>query len=168
MPRILFRAIPIDDARHLQSGGADAYGAVPERRVSDGNGVPCRHCLRDVVAGEEYLVLAYRPFPALQPYAETGPIFVHAEPCERATDQAETPASLMKRKAHLIKGYGPDDRIVYGTGNIVTSDELAHAAAQILERNGIAYVHVRSAMNNCYTCRIDVASANDFATVRPH
>ena len=60
MPRILFRAIPTDDARHLQSGGADAYDAVPERRVSDGDGVPCRHCLRDVVAGEEYLVLAYR------------------------------------------------------------------------------------------------------------
>ena len=27
-----------------------AYGLAPERRVSDGDGVPCRHCLQDVAA----------------------------------------------------------------------------------------------------------------------
>ncbi len=58
----------------------------PERRTSNGVGVPCRHCLRNVEAGRDYLILAYRPFPALQPYAETGPIFLHAEPCERALE----------------------------------------------------------------------------------
>ena len=30
----------------------DAYGMTPERRLSDGDGVPCRHCLRNVGAGE--------------------------------------------------------------------------------------------------------------------
>jgi hypothetical protein len=108
-----------------------------------------------VVEGEAYLILAYRPFPKLQPYAETGPIFLHAEPCERAADQTDTPALLMKRAAHLIKGYGADDRIVYGTGKIVTSPELSASAEAILERADVAYVHVRSALNNCYTCRIN-------------
>ena len=55
----------------LQRGGPDAYGMPPERRISDGDGVPCRHCLRTVAAGKDYLVLAYRPFPEFQPYAET-------------------------------------------------------------------------------------------------
>ncbi len=62
---------------------------------------------------------------------------------------------LVKRKAHLLKGYGADDRIVYGTGQIVPSAELEAAAADILAREYVAYVHVRSAVNNCYTCRID-------------
>lgn len=155
MPDIVFKAMPTADARFYQSGGTDAYGLTPETRISDGDGVPCRHCLRDVAKGEAYLTLAYRPFPELQPYAETGPIFLHAETCARAADAAEVPPMLAKRKTHLIKGYGADDRIVYGTGQIVASADLAEAAAGILERSNVAYVHVRSSVNNCYTCRID-------------
>jgi len=157
MPPLKFTAMPTEEARHFQKGGADAYGLPPERRISDGSGVPCRHCLQDVEKGEAYLVLAYRPFPALQPYAETGPIFLHAEPCQRAADVATTPAMLMRRKAHLIKGYGTDDRIIYGTGQVVASGELEGAAAAVLAREDVAYVHVRSALNNCFTCRIDRA-----------
>lgn len=157
MSSIQFIAMSTDEARHFQSGGLDAYGLQPERRTSDGDGVPCRHCLQDVAAGEDYLILAYRPFPALQPYAETGPIFLHAAPCERAAASPDIPPMLAKRKAHLVKGYGADDRIVYGTGQIVPSAELEGAAAAVLERPDVAYVHVRSALNNCFTCRIDRA-----------
>jgi hypothetical protein len=157
MTNLRFVAMPTEDARHHQSGGADAYGMAPERRTSDGNGVPCRHCLTDVADGEDYLILAYRPFPDPQPYAETGPIFLHASACQRATDASSLPPMLAKRKAHLIKGYGADDRIVYGTGQIVAPDELEAASSKILAREDVAYVHVRSALNNCYTCRIDRA-----------
>ena len=55
----------------------------------------------------------------------------------------------------LIRGYGADDRIVYGTGQVVATAELATAAAQLLERPEVAYLHVRSASNNCYQCRIE-------------
>src|SRR5690606_28755477 len=75
---IRFVAMPTDQARAYQRGAPDAYGNPPERRISDGSGIPCRHCLQHVAAGQDYLTLAYRPFPALQPYAETGPIFLHA------------------------------------------------------------------------------------------
>src|SRR5262245_46547634 len=84
-------ALPTHSVRALQAGGADAYGMTPERRVPDGDGVPCRHCLRNVEAGAEYLILAYRPFPQLQPYAETGPIFIHAESCTRAAATGDMP-----------------------------------------------------------------------------
>lgn len=157
MTSLCFVAIYTEDARHFQAGSVDAYGLTPECKTSDGDGVPCRHCLQDIAEGEEYLVLAYRPFPALQPYAETGPIFLHAKRCERAADSATIPPMLAKRKAHLIKGYGWDDRIVHGTGQIVAADELEAQAARVLQRDEVAYVHVRSAVNNCYTCRIDRA-----------
>jgi len=155
MTSIKYAAMPTHEARGFQAGAPDAYGRIPERHISSGSGVPCRHCLRDVAEGQAYLILAYRPFPELQPYAETGPIFLHTDPCERSPDQGETPTMLLKRAAHLIKGYGPDDRIVYGTGKIVTSPQLSSSAAAILAREDVAYVHVRSAVNNCYTCRID-------------
>ena len=42
-------ALPTDKVRALQRGGPDAYGMVPEKRISDGDGVPCRHCLQNDV-----------------------------------------------------------------------------------------------------------------------
>ena len=67
----------------LRDGHPDANGQPPERREAPVEGYPCRHCLGPIAAGEPFLVLAHRPFPALQPYAEVGPIFLHAEACPR-------------------------------------------------------------------------------------
>lgn len=155
MSPVKFVAMPTDIARAYQSGQPDAYGRNPERRVSDGDGVPCRHCLTEVAAGEEYLVLAYRPFPDLQPYAETGPIFLHAGQCARHPDAGGTPALFSRSKRLLIRGYGADDRILYGTGQVVATEEVAETAADLLDREEVAYVHLRSASNNCYQCRIE-------------
>jgi len=151
---VQFEALPTETVRALQRGGADAYGQMPERRTSDGGGVPCRHCLRNVAAGEPYLVLAYRPFPALQPYAETGPIFLHAGECERASPGAECPEILIASSNYIVRGYGADDRIVYGTGGVVRTGEITDWAQALFARGDVAYVHVRSARNNCYQCRI--------------
>ena len=118
MPRPRFLALPTPAVRAVQAGGADANGQLAERHVSDGDGNPCRHCLTEIAAGEPMLVLAWRPFPSLQPYAELGPIFLHAEPCSR-WDGAGVPAMLLGWERLLIRGYGHDDRIVYGTGQVV-------------------------------------------------
>ncbi|MGO1119883.1 DUF1203 domain-containing protein [Rhodovibrionaceae bacterium A322] len=156
-PAIRFVSLPTDQARHYWSGGADAYGAEPEVHVSDGEGLPCRHCQQDIAAGENYLILAHKPFPEDQPYAETGPIFLHAKACSQHPESAQIPEMFLRRESYLIKGYGADDRIVYGTGQIVPSERLDQAAAEIFSAEKVAYIHVRSALNNCYTCRIDRA-----------
>ncbi|MDW6020207.1 DUF1203 domain-containing protein [Mesorhizobium sp. BAC0120] len=151
---IRFTALPTQDVRALQLGGPDAYGFTPERRISDGDGVPCRHCLKDIAEGEGYLILAYRPFPALQPYAETGPIFLHAKECERAEEGEELP-EMLTSVDYIVRGYDRDNRIVYGTGAVVPTQAIISRAEALLERDDIAYVHVRSARNNCYQCRIE-------------
>lgn len=153
---VRFVAMPTEHARALQGGGADAYGLRPERRVSDGVGVPCRHCLKNVTAGEAYLVLAYRPFPELQPYAETGPIFLHAEPCAGWAASGEMPEMLSSRD-YIVRGYGADHRIVYGTGKVVDTPEIAAWAETLFQRGDVAYAHIRSARNNCYQARIEAA-----------
>ncbi|WP_421913133.1 DUF1203 domain-containing protein [Mesorhizobium sp.] len=138
----------------MQHGAPDAYGRIPERNISDGDGVPCRHCLKNVEAGEPYLVVAYRPFPDLQPYAETGPIFLHARECERAVEVESLP-EILASSDYIVRGYGSNDRIVYGSGGVIATDAIAARAEILFERDDIAYVHVRSARNNCYQCRIE-------------
>ncbi|GAA2822095.1 uncharacterized protein DUF1203 [Aminobacter aminovorans] len=156
---IIFHGLPTEAVRALQQGGADAYGMKPERRVSDGDGVPCRHCLTNVAAGKGYLILAYRPFPAVQPYAETGPIFLHAEECPRAPEAAELPELFTRTRDYILRGYSADDRIVYGTGAVTPTPEIRERAETLLQRPDVAYVHMRSAKNNCYQCRIELDQA---------
>ena len=148
-------AMPTATARSFQNGGADANGQLPERQLSDGEGVPCRHCLQIVAKDEPYLILAYRPFPEPQPYAETGPIFLHAEPCEHYAETATLPPIVVKCKEMLIRGYSEQNRIVYGTGQVVPTSQIVTTAAELLRGPDVAYIHVRSASNNCYQCRID-------------
>lgn len=147
-----FCALDSDAVRALRAGGPDAYGRPAERRPAAGPGLPCRHCLRPIPEGAEYLTLAFRPFPAPQPYAETGPIFLCAD-CERAADGPGLPA-MLTAPDYIIRGYGHDDRIAYGTGRVVPTVLIPAAAAALLADAAIAYVHLRSARNNCYQCRV--------------
>ena len=64
---ISFKALATDEVRKLQKGGLDINGQRPEVAISDGGGNPCRHCLQDIPAGEEMLIVAFRPFPAPHP-----------------------------------------------------------------------------------------------------
>ena len=102
------------------------------------------------------LICAARPFPTLQPYAETGPIFLCADDCEAWSGQG-VPPILQTSPDYLLKAYDDDNRIVYGTGKITAAAELADYAGELLLRDGVAYVDVGSARNNCFQTRIVTA-----------
>ncbi|MEM8849022.1 MAG: DUF1203 domain-containing protein [Pseudomonadota bacterium] len=136
----------------VRAGGPDANGQPPERGVSDGSGNPCRACLQNIEAGTPMLILAARPFPTLQPYAETGPIFLHADDCAPWHGPG-IPPILTGSPDYLIKAYTDDYRILYGTGAIVASDDLAAAVEDRLADPDVAFVDVRSARNNCFQAR---------------
>ena len=151
-----FTALPTDTVRALQSGGPDAYDQAVERSVSDGLGNPCRHCLRDIPKGAGMLILAFRPFAGLHAYAETGPVFLCADLCARGGGM-DLPEIMTTSPYYLLKGYDATDRIVYGTGAIIAPEQMADYAAEVFANDRVAYIHVRSARNNCYQLRIDKA-----------
>jgi hypothetical protein len=147
--------MPSHLAAAYRAGAPDANGQAPERWVSVAGNEPCRHCLGTVTVGEAYLTLAYRPFEALQPYAELGPVFIHADACAAHDPALGLPARETKGSGRILRGYGADDRIVYGTGKVVANADIEAEAEAILRHPDVAYVHMRSATNNCFTLRID-------------
>ena len=149
----IFEAMPTGDAQRIWDGGPDAYGNPPERAVSDGSGLPCRHCVQMIADGKPYLIIAYRPFESITPYAETGPVFLHADPCQRAESSGELPQSL-DSPSYLVRGYSDDQRIVYGTGSVVARVDVSRYAGALFANPAVAFVDVRSASNNCFQCRI--------------
>jgi hypothetical protein len=147
--------LPYDatDVANLRAGGPDAYGNPAERAISSGVGTPCRSCLNNVPEGAEMLVCAARPFADLQPYAETGPVFFCVDECA-PYDGDVAPPVLETSPDYLVKAYDRTDRIMYGTGQITPKAKIAAYATSLFERDGVAYVDVRSARNNCFLTRI--------------
>ena len=157
MTQVRFVSMASEEAEDYWAGGLDANGHAAEKTLSDGKKNPCRHCLTEIGEGRGMLVLAYRPFPAPQPYAEVSPIFLCADPCQRHPDDRRLPEMFHNRDRLLLRGYGADHRIRYGTGQVVEIGSLERVAEQILADSRVDYIHMRSASNNCYQCRIERA-----------
>ena len=155
MPSLRFVAITTDHANAYRAGALDANGQTPERHISDGSGNPCRHCLDDIAGGEAFLIFAHRPFDTVQPYAEQGPIFLHANDCPRYAPEIQLPEMFKNRERFLMRGYTADDRILYGSGQIVASERLEVEASKLLADTQVSYIHLRSGSYNCFQCRIE-------------
>ncbi len=150
---ISVRGLSTEVVQRLREGEPDANGQPALTRIAEGPANPCRHCLGLIAEGEEKLVLAYRPFDGLHPYAECGPIFLHARSCNRYESTA-LPAWFDFMDPAIIRGYSSDDWIRYDTGDVVRGPLLTAACQRILADDSVAYVHIRSKFN-CFQCRVD-------------
>lgn len=153
-----FKLIALDSKQvdRLRNGAPDANGLRAEHSISDGDGNPCRHCLGEIKAGAPMLILAHRPFTTLQPYAELGPIFLCTDACQRYREDGCIPLLYQRRKM-LIRGYGNDERILYGTGKVIDMSDIDAEAQRLIERDDLSFIHLRSPENNCYHFRIERA-----------
>ncbi|MDC1287697.1 DUF1203 domain-containing protein [Gammaproteobacteria bacterium] len=147
-------ALATDQVKRLRSGEPDANGQCAEIAVSDGDGNPCRHCLNEIERGKSMLILAHRPFTAVQPYAELGPIFLCAEDCSRHPETTGAPPLYHPREM-LMRGYDHDERIIYGTGEVINMTAIEEHANRLFERSELWFIHLRSPTNNCYHFRIE-------------
>jgi hypothetical protein len=150
-----YKYIPMDQrtADHLRAGGPDCYGNAPEQRISDGAGVPCRRCMGFVSKGEPYLIAAWRPFTELHAYAETGPVFIHAHSCTPDDTASQELPAFLSSPDYILRGYDSDERIVYGTGGVITRESIPTRVQELLRQPEVKAVHIRSSRNNCYHCR---------------
>jgi hypothetical protein len=113
---IAFTGLPTAEVAAIRASGRDAYDNPIEHQVSDGVGVPCRHCLQQVPKGQGYLILAHRPFESRNPYAETGPIFLCADDCAPAVPGPDLPPMLASAQ-YIVRGYsGRTDRLRHRSG----------------------------------------------------
>lgn len=149
------QGIPSERAAQFRACAPDANGQAPQVIAAQDGRYPCRHCLGLIAKGDDVLVLSYRPFDALQPYAETGPIFLHAIECQRYDSDA-LPLWFVGLDPAAVRGYDARDWIRYDTGQIVRGDELTNACEDILRDGNVAYVHIRSKFG-CFQARAERA-----------
>ena len=153
--KLKVQGIPSAIVKQIQAGGDDANNQPAQTHVAEGFQNPCRHCLQLITEGSQTLVLSYRPFDTLQPYAETGPIFLHNETCEQYSSD-QLPFWFGYMDSALIRGYDDKHWIRYDSAEVIPGKDLDNACRKILADESIAYVHIRSKYN-CFQCQVERA-----------
>lgn len=150
-----FRIVPLDHglAAEARRSRVDAFGnALVERRDADRH--QCRSCLRLTEPFEPYLALLHRPFERRQPFAESGPVYLHARACEPYAQSAEWPAEFPREQV-VLRAYGPDDEIA--DARFVGRRPVEQVVAELLAEPHTAYLHARNSSYGCYMFRVERA-----------
>jgi hypothetical protein len=141
-------AVPGDELERIRANGVDDFGnPVEPVTVTTAGGTPLRCCLRDAEPGERVALIAYRPAAVGGPYAEVGPVFVHAEACPGYQDEDRYPEGFRGRN-QLLRAYDARGRQVE---NVVVDGAAAERAITgLLQRPEVAYLHSRNVLAGCY------------------
>ena len=115
------------------------------------DGYPCRHCLRYAEPGERVILFPYASIPDGHPYAETGPIFVHAEPCERYGSTDQYPAEF--RHGRVFRAYDVNFDMI--DAMVPNGSQPEEVIAKLFENPKTALVQARSVARGCYTFGIE-------------
>jgi hypothetical protein len=145
-------AMPTPEATRVRNAMRDDFGNTLSPLIADGSG-PCRHCLRYANSGDRLLLFSYKPFAGTVPYQEVGPVFVHADGCERHAPEAGFPADFSQRPL-VLRPYDADDN-VQDSQVFADAGGAERAARALLENPAVAYVHARSRTRGCYMFRIE-------------
>ncbi len=77
-------AIPTEIADAVRRTHKDPHYGHPAHTEIAGEGAPCRHCLQIIAAGSENATLfTYDAFEGIESLPLPGPVYIHAEACER-------------------------------------------------------------------------------------
>lgn len=146
-------AVPTAVAEYVRAEmKAPRYKHPAFRDLATGYG-PCRHCLRTFKVGkEERILFTYDAFDAVEDKPLPGPVFVHAEECERYAEDGGFPAD-MRDHALTLNVYGRGRRLI--AQEYVSDGNVEPVVERLLGQAGVDYIHVRDTNAGCYDFRIE-------------
>jgi hypothetical protein len=144
---LTFEAIPAAELAEIRAAGRDEAGNSLTVQADNG-GSPVRCCLRETRPGERVMLIAYTPSGTAGAYAERGPVFVHADPCEGYPTPRRYPPGL-RHRMQVVRAYDRQGRIA---GGVLAADGLQAEAviAGMLARPDAGLVHLRNVGYGCY------------------
>lgn len=145
------RVTAIDPSRlaAVRAAGKDEHGN--EFRPYGALGwEPLRCCLRVAGEGERIALISYAAFTAQSPWAEVGPVYVHADDCGGYPDSSQLPAEL-RTGPHILRSYHADETLDYDDIEYVPGgQDIEPMLRELVERPNVALVHVRAARTQCF------------------
>jgi len=146
-------AIPTEIAESVRkTRKAPKYGFPAHKETAAGR-APCRHCLRLIRINEEELYLfTYDPFSELGVPPLPGPVYIHAEACERF-DRAGSIPEEYRGRLLTFEAYGSDRKLI--EERRLTNGNEDEEASRLFADPEVRYIHVRSTEAGCYLFRLE-------------
>ena len=170
------QAIAPHDLDRIRAAGHDDFGNPLLPFGDEEGGSPLRCCLRPAEAGERLVLIAYRPFRRPGPYAEVGPVFVHADRCAGYTEPERYPTGYRSWNTMVFRPYHFDGRMAYPADEAACSHGLAGSrrgfrplataptSATLLPRCAASSFRSRSSRRSPPLCRRPRTCARSAAT----
>jgi len=142
-------AIPTETAERFRRTGRDDRGLPMHRRVVDGPGFPCRHCLQLGEPGEAMLLGSYDlPHPQ-GVYWTPSPIFLHERACARFTAVNEIAPTVLANGIVSVRSYDADEMCLYDLGGIAEGPLSAPLLERALADPRTRYINIHTARPGC-------------------
>jgi hypothetical protein len=155
MPHFRRVAIPTETVARWRATGRDDRGEALHRRVVDGPGFPCRHCLQLGEAGEAMLLGSYDlPHPR-GVYWTPSPIFLHARDCTRFTATDEIAPVVLANGIVSVRSFDAAEMCLYDLGAVSEGREVAPLLARALEDPRTRFVNIHTARPGCLLTAVE-------------
>jgi hypothetical protein len=149
-------AIPTEIAEAVRRTHKDPHYGHPAHTEIAGEGAPCRHCLEIIGAGSAKATLfTYDAFEGLESLPLPGPVYIHADACERYSESGGFPPAL-RNSPRTLNAYARGRRLL--AAEYVENGNVDAGIENLFARPDVDYIHVRSTTAGCYTFRIERAN----------
>ena len=126
------------------------YGHPAHTEVATGHG-PCRHCLKPL-GREKRTLFTCNPFYRLAEVPQPGPVFIHAELCERFDEESGYPKELLQYPT-VMDGYDFEQILIVQRRASGGNHEMV--LAEMFENAAVQYVLVRDLEAGCFDFRVE-------------
>jgi len=109
--------------------------------------------LRTFKVGQDYRILfTYDRFAGVESLPQPGPVYIHADPCPRYTEDAGFPEEL-RGSPRTIEAYGRGRQLL--AQEHVRDGKPGEAIQCFFARPDVDYLQVHSTIAGCFTFRIE-------------
>ena len=155
LPRFRCLPIPSETAARWRAAGRDDRGGVLHRRVVDGPGFPCRHCLQLGAPGEAMLLGSYSlPHPR-GVYWTPSPIFLHAHDCPRYEAEDAIAPIVAANGIVSVRSYDAAEMCLYELGQVCEGREVAGPLLRALAETRVRAINIHTARPGCLPTAVE-------------
>jgi Protein of unknown function (DUF1203) len=146
-------AIPTDVANSVRSTmKSPKYGFPAHKEVAAGR-APCRQCLQLVKINEEEAILfTMDAFQGMNVPPSPGPVYIHAEHCDRY-DATEGIPELYRDRLLTLEAFG-ENRTLFAEARAQNGNEQS-LAEKLFTDPRVEYINVRSTEAGCFLFRLE-------------
>lgn len=155
LPR--FRCVPVasETAARWRATGRDDRGGVLHRRVVDGPGFPCRHCLQLGAPGEAMLLGSYSlPHPRGVCWTPS-PIFLHAQDCARFEAEDEIAPIVLANGIVSVRSCDAAEMCLYDFGHACEGRDVAAPLLRALADPRVRAINIHTARPGCLLTAVE-------------